>query len=100
MRKAARSLERMPNWYWARVCVVAMLMDSTGWKKMLMPGTFAVARRRRAMTSSALALRSGFWRSETKMRPELTVFAALPPPTVDITETTSGSRLMISATAL
>ena len=33
------------------------------------------------------------------MRPELTVLAALPPPTVEITETTSGSRLMISASA-
>jgi len=32
------------------------------------------------------------------MRPELTVFAALPPPTVDSTAVTSGSRLMISAT--
>ncbi len=31
------------------------------------------------------------------MRPEFTVLAALPPPTVDITDTTSGSRLMTSA---
>ena len=41
-RSAARLLERMPNWYCARVCVVAMLIDWIGWKKMLMPGTDAV----------------------------------------------------------
>jgi len=31
-RSAARSLERMPNWYCARVWVVAMLIDWTDWK--------------------------------------------------------------------
>src|SRR5476649_359643 len=96
-RRLLRSLERMPNWYWLRDWVVAMLIDWMGWKKMLMPGTVAVERRRRAMTSSAVDLRSDLSFSETKMRPELTVLAALPPPTVDITDTTSGSRLMISA---
>ena len=55
-RSAARSLERMPNWYWARVWVVPMLIDCTGWKKMLMPGTAAVARRRRAITCSGAVL--------------------------------------------
>ena len=98
-RKRGRSLERMPNWYCARVWVVPMLIDWTGWKKMLMPGTVAVARRRRAITCRALSLRSGLSRSMMNMRPEFTVLAALPPPTVDITETTSGSRLMISASA-
>ena len=98
-RSAARSLERMPNWYWARVWVVPRLMDWTGWKKMLMPGTVAVARRRRAMTWVALSFRSGLSRSMMNTRPELTVDAALPPPTIDSTDSTSGSRLMISATA-
>ena len=74
-RSAARSLERMPNWYWARVCVVPMLIDCTGWKKMLMPGTVAAARRRRAITCRALSLRSGLSRSMMNMRPELTVLA-------------------------
>src|SRR4051794_2470631 len=96
-RKVARLLERMPNWYWARDCVVAMLIDWMGWKKTLMPGTDAVARRRRAITSRAVAVRSGLARRVTNMRPELTVLAALPPPTVDITVTTSGSRRMTSA---
>ena len=64
---------------------------------MLMPGTDEVARRNRAITCWAVSFRSGLSRSMMKMRPELTVAAALPPPTVDITEETSGSRLMISA---
>ena len=84
-RSAARSLERMPNWYCARDCVVPMLIDCTGWKKTLMPGhLLRVARRSRAITSVALAVRSGLSRSMMKMRPELTVLAALPPPTVEI----------------
>ena len=58
-RSAARSLERMPNWYWARVCVVPMLIDWIGWKKTLMPGTVAVARRSRAITCSAAVLALG-----------------------------------------
>ncbi len=61
-------------------------------------------RRRRAAQAGddlpvAVAVRSPFGRSVMKIRPELTVLAALPPPTVDITETTSGSRLMTSASA-
>src|SRR5476651_2025055 len=96
-RRPLRSLERMPNWYCARDWVVAMLIDWIGWKNTLMPGTDAVERRRRAITSSAVDLRSDLSFKVTKMRPELTVLAALPPPTVDITETTSGSRLMTSA---
>ena len=96
-RRLLRSLERMPNWYCARDWVVAMLIDWMGWKKMLMPGTVAVDRRSRATTSSAVDLRSDLSFRVTKMRPELTVLAALPPPTVDMTVTTSGSRLMTSA---
>ena len=30
-RSCARLLERMPNWYCARLCVVAMLIDWIGW---------------------------------------------------------------------
>ena len=89
----------MPNWYWARVWVVPMLIDCNGWKKMLMPGTVAAARRRRAITCRALSVRSGLSRSMMKMRPELTVAAALPPPTVETTEATSGSRRRSSASA-
>jgi hypothetical protein len=77
-----------------------MLIDWIGWKKTLMPGTVAVERRRRAITSSAVDLRSDLSRNVTKMRPEFTVLAAFPPPTVDMTVTTSGSRLMTSARAL
>ena len=51
------------------------------------------------MVTRAVALRSGLARKVTKMRPEFTVLAAFPPPTVDMTEMTSGSRLMISARA-
>ena len=83
----------MPNWYWARVCVVPMLIDCTGWKKTLMPGTDAVARRSRAITCSALSLRSGLSRSMMNMRPEFTVLAALPPPTVEITDDDVGIAL-------
>ena len=64
-----------------------------------MPGTVAAVRRSRAMTCWALSLRSGLSRSMMKMRPEFTVAAALPPPTVDMTDITSGSRRMISASA-
>src|SRR5471032_59965 len=96
-RRLARLLERMPNWYWLRDWVVAMLIDWIGWKKMLIPGTVDVERRRRAITSRAVDLRSDLSFSETKMRPEFTVLAVLFLPAVDITETTSGSRLMISA---
>src|SRR5260370_28131997 len=79
---------------------VAILVEWRGWKNAVMAGTEAVARRKRAMTCWALSLRSGLARRVTKIRPELMVLAALPPPTVDITETTSGSRRMISARAL
>src|SRR5476649_567155 len=96
-RRLARLLERMPNWYWLRDWVVAMLIDWIGWKKILMPGTVAVDWRRRATTCSAVDLRSDLSRKVTKMRPEFTMLAALPPPTVDMTVTTSGSRLMTSA---
>jgi hypothetical protein len=89
----------MPNWYWARVCVVPMLIDWIGWKKMLIPGTCDVVRRNRAITCRTLSVRSGLGRSTMNMRPELTVLAALPPPTVEITLWTSGSRRMISASA-
>ena len=62
-----------------------------------MPGTCEVARRRRLMTSPAVALRAGLSRRVMNSRPEFGVLAALPPPAVDITDTTSGSRLTISA---
>src|SRR4029453_11801996 len=87
----------MPYWYWARVWVVPILIDWIGWKNMLMPGTVAVVRRSRPITCTTLSLRSGLSRRVMKTRPELTVLAALPPPTVEITDRTSGSRLMISA---
>ena len=58
-----------------------------------------MARRSRAITCRTLSFRSGLSRSMMNMRPELTVLAALPPPTVEITDATSGSRRMISASA-
>ena len=66
---------------------------------MLMPGTVAVARRRRPITCWILSVRCDLSRKVMKMRPELMVLAALPPPTVETTETTSGSRFRISARA-
>ena len=45
---------------------------------MLMPGTDEVARRNRAITCWAVSFRPGLSRSMMKMRPELTVAAALP----------------------
>src|SRR5687767_9812632 len=48
-----------------------MLIDWTDWKKMLMPGTVAVARRNRAITCRALSFRSGLSRSMMNMRPDV-----------------------------
>ena len=85
--------------HWARLKVVPMLMFWTFWKKALIPGTLAVARRRRAITSFEEDLRSGFAFSWTNMRPELWLALADPAPTVDITLTTSGSAATMAATA-
>jgi len=67
---------------------------------MLMPGHVrgGPAQASHDLERARLALRLS--RRATKIRPELTVLAALPPPTVDITETTSGSRLEIFGTTV
>ena len=51
------------------------------------------------MTCWVLSVRSGLSRSMMNMRPEFTVLAPGPPPTVDMTEVTSGSLPMTSANA-
>ena len=74
----------MPNWYWARVCVAPMLIDRIGWKNTLIraPAT-GPAKPRHHLQDAVGALQLG--PQARNIRPELTVLAALPPRTAEMT---------------